>query len=166
MHVQKIWVWNFAFYSRISSILIFCNIDNNSTQKVTLSVYIVYIILHDKLFQAEIPSIFPLIEVVRSGFHSRFERVKGKAAGCNIGSETSLAELGKLPIKFTCPDSTFTCPTTPLKLHWEDSIQNITCRWGPVRVLFCLPDCHFCRIHLQLAMGQVFMLHAGWWISL
>ena len=44
--------------------------------------------------------------------------------GFNIGSKTLLAEQGKLPIKFTCPASTSTCPATLLnkgELHCEDS---------------------------------------------
>ena len=39
-----------------------------------------------------------------------------------------------------------TCPATLLNkgwLHCEYSAQNITCRERQVRVLFCLPDCHF-----------------------
>ena len=33
-------------------------------------------------------------------------------SGCNIGSKTLLAELGKLSLKFTCPAGTSTCLTT------------------------------------------------------
>ena len=36
--------------------------------------------------------------------------------------------------------------------------QNRTCRAGQVRVLFCLPDCHF--LPNSLATGQVVLLHA------
>ena len=81
-----------------------------------------------------------------------------------MGSKTSLAEQGKLPLKFTCPAGTSTCPATLLikgELHCEDSARNITCRaWG--KLGFCLdcPIAVFCRIHLKLAMGQVGMLHS------
>ena len=39
--------------------------------------------------------------------------------GCNVGSKTVLyAKWGKLPLKFTCPASTSTCPSTLLN-HGE-----------------------------------------------
>ena len=71
---------------------------------------------------------------------------------------------GQATPKVYLPRRQFLLPRTMLNkggLHCEDSAQNITCRAGQVRGLFCLPDCIFCRIHLQLATGQVVMLHAG-----
>ena len=82
--------------------------------------------------------------------------------GCNIGSKTLLAKQGKLPLKFTCPVRTSTCPATLLnkgELHCEDPAQNITCRSGKVRVLFYLSHCCFCRIHLQLSSSYVARWH-------
>ena len=76
----------------------------------------------------------------------------------NIGSKTLLAELGK----FTSPASTSTCPTTLLnkgELYGEESAQNITCWAEQVRVLFCLPHCPFCQIHLQQGKWLCCMLH-------
>ena len=66
--------------------------------------------------------------------------------GCNTGYKTWFAEQGKLPLRFTCRAGTSTCRATLLnkgELHCEDSAQNITCWAGQVRVLFCLPHCHF-----------------------
>ena len=63
--------------------------------------------------------------------------------GWNLGSKTLLAELGKLPLKFTCPDGTSPCPATQLNkgnLHFE---ENITCRAGQVWVLFYMDYCRF-----------------------
>ena len=62
-------------------------------------------------------------------------------AGCNICCET-FAERVKLPLNFTCPVGTSTCPATlwnKNELHCKDSAQNITWRAGQVKVLFCLP---------------------------
>ena len=68
-------------------------------------------------------------------------------AGFHIGSKLLLAEWGKLPLQFTCPAGTSTCPTTLLnkgELHCEDSTQNITFRAGHlVKLLLCLSDCQF-----------------------
>ena len=85
-------------------------------------------------------------------------------AGCNIGSKTLLAERGKLPLTLTCLADSPTCPATLLnkgELQCKDSVQNITCQVGQVWVLFCLSIAIFCLIHLQLAMRQKVMLHAG-----
>ena len=72
-----------------------------------------------------------------------------------------LAEQGQQPLKFTCPAGTSTCPATLLnkgEIQCKDFAQNITCRVGLVKGLVLLTI--FCRIHLQLATGQVVMLHA------
>ena len=69
-----------------------------------------------------------------------------RISGCNIGPKTLLAKQGRIPLKFASPAGTSTYPTTLLnkgELHCEGSTQNITCRVGQVRVLFCLPDCRF-----------------------
>ena len=87
------------------------------------------------------------------------------SSGCNIDSKIFLAERGKLPLKLTCPVGPSTCPATLVnkgELHCKDSAQNITCWAGQVRVLFCLPDCHFWQIDLQLAIGQVVLSYLTW----
>ena len=68
-----------------------------------------------------------------------------KYTWCNIDFKTSLAEPGKLPLKFTGPAGTFTCPATLLnKGEYVVILRiNITCQAGQVRVLLCLPDCRF-----------------------
>ena len=87
--------------------------------------------------------------------------------GCNIGSKTPLAKQGKLPLKFTCPATTFTCHACTLfnkgELHCEDFAQNITCRAGQVMFFFRLPDCHF-LLNLLATWNRAsayVMLHAG-----
>ena len=73
--------------------------------------------------------------------------------GCNIGSKTLLAEWGMLPLKFTCPASTSTCPDT--------LFQQMSCiaRTLPKTLIpteqgklgSCSACLHavFCQIHLQ-----------------
>ena len=81
---------------------------------------------------------------------------KTALAWCKIGSKTLLADRSKLPLKFTCPVSTSTCPATLLnkdELHYEDSAQNKPCWAGQVRVLFCLPDCRFLPYSLTTCNG-------------
>ena len=76
--------------------------------------------------------------------------------GCNIGSKTLLVGRRKLPLKFTCPDSTSTCPSTLLnrvELHCEDSAKKITCQAGQIGVLFHLPDCHILPNSLATCNG-------------
>ena len=83
-------------------------------------------------------------------------------AGCNIGSKTLLAKRGKLPLTFTCPADSPTCPATLLnkgELQCEDSVQK---HYLPSRAslgLVLLVDCHF--LPNSLAMRQAVMLHAG-----
>ena len=62
--------------------------------------------------------------------------------GCNIGFKTLLAERGKLPLKFTYPAYTSTCPTTMLNKG------ELNCR-----ELFRLPDCYFLLNSLATCSG-------------
>ena len=72
-----------------------------------------------------------------------------------------LAERGKLPLKFTCPIGTSTCPVTLLKkgeLHCKNLPKTLLVKggnWGHV-LLAQLPF-----LSNSLAMGQVVMLHAA-----
>ena len=83
-------------------------------------------------------------------------------SGCNIGSKTLLAEWGKLPLKFTCPTSTSTCPATMLnklrqiKASYIVRTENNTCLKQCIIVLLAI----VCQMHLQLTVGQVVMMHA------
>ena len=43
-----------------------------------------------------------------------FQHLEFKYSGCNIVSKILVAQRGKLPLKFTCPADTFTCPATLL----------------------------------------------------
>ena len=83
-------------------------------------------------------------------------------AGCNIGYKTLFAERGKLPLKSTCPAGTSTCPATlfnkgciglcPKHYLLSGVSQGSAFQLAPLPFL--------CQIHLQLAIGQVVMLHA------
>ena len=66
--------------------------------------------------------------------------------------------VGPAALKGYLPCPHFTCPATLLKkckLHYKDSAQNITCQAGQVRLLFCLPNCHFCaKFTYNLQQGK------------
>ena len=76
-----------------------------------------------------------------------------------------LAKWGKLLLKFTCPASISIC-YPPLfnkdELLCGDSAEKtLFAERGKLGSCSACPIAVFCRIHLQLAMGQVVKLHAG-----
>ena len=83
--------------------------------------------------------------------------IKYTCQGCNIGSKTFLADWGKLPLKFTCPTCTSTCPTTDVITKMSYTVQNITCQAGK---LGSYSACQITQICMQIMMGRVFMLYA------
>ena len=63
-----------------------------------------------------------MLSTIVGCFGCRNNHVHSLRPACNIGSKTSLAKQVKLPLKFTCPAGTSTCPTTLLnkgELHWD-----------------------------------------------
>ena len=75
-------------------------------------------------------------------------------SGYNIGSETLLAEQGKLPLKFTCPTSTSTCPPlseTKLSYIARTLPKTFPTERGKLGSRSAFPIAIFCPIHLQLA---------------
>ena len=70
--------------------------------------------------------------------------------GCNIYSKTLLAKRGKLPLKFTCPTGTSTCPVFRgySRVYSNSSrvqhrFQNITCQAWQAAPKVYLPHWHF-----------------------
>ena len=75
---------------------------------------------------------------------------------CEDSAENITCRAGQAAPKVYWPCRHFHLPhhsvKNKIKLHCEDSAQNITCQAGQIRVLFCLPDCHFLSDYL--AMGK------------
>ena len=84
-----------------------------------------------------------------------------RATGCNIGSKTLFAEQGKLPPKVCQHSNCFTPLLNKGELHCKDSAQKLLAKQGKLGSCSACLIAVFCCIHLQLAMGQVVMLHAG-----
>ena len=77
-------------------------------------------------------------------------------AGCNIGSKALVAKRGKVPIDFTCPAGTSTCPATQLNKRWVSlwglSPNFILSTSGKFGFCSACPIAIFCQIHLQAVM--------------